>query len=906
VEKSLKEARDAVNALSGGYHIVFHNSYHNEISLPLISSIRTLQHEVKDPELKKYIYNYYIVLNAIENISMEEAFLSYVVHGRVKLDQADMRYWETMLSTDMIPAAIISLSNSLSSQNMAKLSYDMEDLKNIEKIRALVIDHSLDAKYKIGSVEIHHKFSSLSEKLYEISEILHQKMTHRIDLELKDTKRSVLQNGLGALLSLIALLLLYRTYRTSRQEKLLLEKTLREMVSHLDTERQLELEQIIQKGDTVSTYRFLAKTTQEAHEAREQAIEAEKAKDLFLANMSHEIRTPLNGILGFTQLLADTKLDEEQKEFIDVVSTSSSRLLNIVNDILDLSKIKANKMELEEIPFDIIDVLNNALEPHETIAADKKIEYTTFVDPGLPYLIGDPTKLSQVIINLIGNAMKFTDYHGKVKVDIVKKEEVNDNITVSFSIQDNGIGVSKEQKEHIFQAFSQADISTTREFGGTGLGLTITSNLVKQMGGTLELDSEVGKGSTFYFTLTFKKDIGGNNIPKQYSAFKIGYYKPANTELRTVEENLQKYIDATGAQLQVFTELERKALSRYDIVFVDFSYKEVRENIDDITRYAKKVIALSYLSYAKSSRELQEKIDVIVYKPLNVIKVIKAFERIQTDKTEENHEIYAEEEDFLFLEMQALVVEDNEINQRLILQILHRFGISVDIANNGKEALERIKEKKYDIIFMDIQMPVMGGIEATQKIIEWEKKEQIPSTPVIALTANALQGDREKYLKAGMQDYLSKPINIELLKGLLSKFYNPNKKSNQISISKSNEDISQNIENTAQLIHSSVVSTDILLCTKETLIYKIHYQTLHPLGYHLDHISNTELLINAAEKKEYSYVLVDAKCISEDICVVLEALSEIGVSVLQLGNDNQICTHLDSYSSMLELRKLLA
>jgi signal transduction histidine kinase/CheY-like chemotaxis protein len=556
----------------------------------------------------------------------------------------------------------------------------------------------------------------------------------------------------------VLLFVLLRINKKSNESRQIFADTMRDIELVFNKDQQRELQRLMQQGRIDHIYKFLIQAIKDANQT----------KDLFLASMSHEIRTPLNGILGFTQLLKESD-EEEQIEFIAVIEKSSENLLTIVNDILDLSKIKAQKIELESIEFDPIDSFESAVESYAAKAAAEDIDFNIFLDPYLPdLLIGDPTKMSQVIVNLISNAVKFTPKNGEVSVRIEKLAEASNSVTVKFSVSDTGIGITDAQKENIFKAFTQADVSTSRKYGGTGLGLSISGKFVELMGGKLEITSKAGEGSTFYFTLDLQKapHAKARDIPNMRQ-FTVGILNPLIGKDYIINHNLEAYIKATGAEIIRYTNESIMNLNRSgklpDVLFIDHKSRFRDGELSKFIHFDTKTILLSTGDQKQNLKRYKGQIDRILYKPVNLSKTLKMLSQ-QEETFESNRNVR-------YSGVHILVAEDNLINQKLIINVLDKIGIQATIANNGKEALDLRIQGEFDMIFMDVEMPVMGGMEATGKIINFEKHSGKAHIPIVTLTANALSGDREKYIGAGMDNYLSKPIELEALHKILRLYF---------------------------------------------------------------------------------------------------------------------------------------
>jgi signal transduction histidine kinase len=402
----------------------------------------------------------------------------------------------------------------------------------------------------------------------------------------------------------------------------------------------------------VNLHISLKRTTEELIKAKIAAEAAAEAKAIFLANMSHELRTPMNGIIGMVDILKKTKLTPAQREYLNIIESSGESLLTIINDILDLSKIESGHMELENIPFSLTEELHSVMNIMQIIADKKKLPLRLRIGPYVPeYVSGDPVRLKQIIINLVNNAIKFTE-EGSVTLFVEKKGAEDGRVQLLFKVTDTGIGISPEGQKKLFRSFSQVDKSTTRKYGGTGLGLTISKNLTHMMGGEIGVESVEGVGSTFWF-----------------------------------------------------------------YVFLELSDKE---------------------SYEKQHQEEEQSKN--------------GKKRVQ-------------------IKLKILLAEDNKINQKVAMINLNNMGHEVDIANNGKEAVEKFRQGDYDLIFMDVHMPEMDGVEACQKIREIENKNgSIKKIPIIAMTANTSDEERKKYLEAGMDDYIGKPFKQTELEKIFKKF----------------------------------------------------------------------------------------------------------------------------------------
>ncbi|MDD5211754.1 MAG: response regulator [Sulfuricurvum sp.] len=906
LDKLRHETRPSVDNKTADFDEIFNDVY-GKNQAALIKELSSLSTVLLDEKAASMANSYLSLVRTNEYSSLERDYLTYLLSKDKALKDEELEKWITLIgNADAYNLEAVTDQGLQATLRASLLSEDNAELLNdIITERSSIMRSSADGGYDTQSGIW---FAMISEKINAINEgekILSNAMDSRSTIVKGQSIQFLITAITIWIVSILVGILGFLLSNEIAKNIKNLESVLKRVAEDTHDNEADELSKSINldtADGTAQAYALLERIIEQTMGDKQSAQEASEAKSMFLANMSHEIRTPLNGIVGFTELLKDTELHDEQREFIDIIEKSSENLLEIINNILDLSKIESNKLEIEDIAFNPLEEFESAVDVYAVRASEKHIDLGCFIDPSLERpLKGDPTKIKEIIINLLSNA------GGSVNVDIrrIESDETN-RARVRFQVKDSGIGVTSEQKSRIFEAFSQADTSITRKYGGTGLGLTISSSFVELMGGKLDLESTPGEGTMFFFTLSFE-EIETLNDPVKGSFSNINaVIHESRSKKKAQTTYLKEYLDYFGVSYTTFHDVEElKLLERqvnYDLLFVDNDYT----NEVDLVQFAatnEQLVLITKSYYMKKIDSMGLDIFKVMYEPVNSSKIRIVLETYDVEafnnrKQKSSRRKKFDEKNSRF-EASVLVAEDNIINQKLIRRTLEDIGLEVTLADNGLEAFEKRKNGQFDLIFMDIQMPVLDGIEATQEILDYEEDYDQHHVPIIALTANALKGDRERFLAAGMDEYTTKPLVRSEIIALLNNFLSHKiveinvvpKTADHLTIS---NEVQVPIEPVEDLIEpaietsiadeivvaqkkieevaleeainpldveqpksTSAFDADVLLAKQNSLEMKLFSRILNDLGYTYETVDTASELLESVANKRYKVALFD-------------------------------------------------
>jgi len=702
----------------------------------------------------------------------EKALVSYYLALQKAIPDKNLIYWDTMVSrSDLLEYgsdSALDLKKYIDTKEFQAL------LRQIEDVRIDIMSHASTGIYKYDVATWVGLLNKKQKVLTSVETMLLGHIYQAADAESKKISTILAIAALAVLLSLLSLWYVLSYLRNRRAKNTLLSNVVKK-VAQYDTEGEM-----IHVSDTINSqkmaYDYISSSFEKLQEKESRSENDNKINTIFLNNMSYEIRAPLNGISGYTKLLKETPLNLEQSDYVSVIENSFENLDSILSKMLTNPSVVTQKLEIQNDTFDIVKKVELAIETYTVKADQKDILLGVYIDPTLAHQVkGDGTKISQILTNLINNALESSNAYDSVNIFVEKIHSDNAQVSVKFSIQDEGIGYSTEELEKINDTLESNDkIESIANFDIKNL--SISNKILKRMGSKLELESKKGEGTTFFFTLNLEKDIDvKTEVFPTFTGMKVGVALPIKDIHRQIDQNLEKYVTYLGAEMKVyyyddlFGDVE---VELPELMFFYHHYARLEGELEAFSNLQCKTILVT--SGTLRSRINSGKYDFtsMVYGPMTMRKVIRVFAESKLEKPLliENVEEEPVDENKGFENLHALVVEDNKVSQKIIDKILKNFSMDVTLAENGLEGFELRKQKDFDIIFMDMEMPVMDGYEATSKILYFEGVNQLPHVPIISLSADKGPEHQEKIDKLGIDAFLHKPYDAEQIHDIIQKY----------------------------------------------------------------------------------------------------------------------------------------
>ncbi len=873
----IEEKRAQLDDFTLSYESSF--SYFDTINAAIITQIETILNSQSSVKINRLSLGFTDTMQLMRAISNERDYVTNILSDASKKDP--LLLLNIFKDSNIKPAI-----NALDTQTK-------EDLKDVLNESAFIAVIKETQKIKKSLLQSHASvvnpinwFTKETQKIMSVN-----KVTNRIFSKLNETIQAEKNYALwmAIIAGLLLLLSFYMLYTYNKFYAYLystkgIEGILNKIIDYALIEDTIDL------GTTEGidkTYSVIESTVDKIAIEKKKAERANAAKSIFLANMSHEIRTPINGIIGFTELLQKSNLGEEEKEYVDIIDKSTENLLEIINNILDLSKIESKKIELDEILFSPVEEFENAVDVYMPKVATKNINLSLLMDSGFDnYLLGDVIKVKEVLLNLISNAVKFTPENGQISVLIKNLSHKEDNKQkIYFEVSDSGIGISEDEMADIFDAFSQADSTITRKYGGTGLGLTISSNYVSLMGGKLEVSSKKGVGSNFYFTIELQKEKPlKSSQMNRFSSMKALIIKGKNKLLTETEKAYMEYFGASASPISME---EFKQMKTIDAKVIISQYASLKKEDFDAIKNAD-VPSIMIFPTKFHTRLLDFKTENLfpTYEPINLTKFAKTLTEVAkkyhiniTPQINDKQAVPRKRSNKIKREI--LIAEDNEINQKLLMKIIEGYDLNVTTAINGAEAVNAVKDKHFDLIFMDIAMPIMDGVSATKEILAYEKEQNKEHTPIIAVTANALKGDKERFLNDGLDDYIAKPAKQQDIRAILEKYdITLGTKDIDDVESKKEEHIPiATIKDPLKIEHEM---KNILVYKKSKVETKIFEKVLSKDYDDIETVNDLESFYEKLRENIYRVVMVDKEIEGLDLRVMLDSIENREKSALLL------------------------